>query len=106
MAAHETTQNLSQYAASKAAVVSLTKSMALELAPYHIQVNAILPGYVETPMSEDHQRVLKVISKYRIPQQRLARADEVAELVSFLATCEATYMTGSELVMDGGLSLS
>lgn len=100
------TAQMGQYAASKAGLIALTKTMALELARYNIQVNTILPGYVDTAMSHGHAQFLDLVAKMRIPQKRLAKTEEIAELVGFLANSELTYMTGSEIIIDGGLRIS
>jgi NAD(P)-dependent dehydrogenase (short-subunit alcohol dehydrogenase family) len=93
------------YAASKAGVVSLTKSLATELAGRGVRVCAVSPGYVSTPMVKALERDGKVdlsITRRRIPLGRLGRPEEIAAAAAFLASADASYMTGSVLVVDGG----
>jgi len=90
------------YAASKAALVGFTKSLALETARHNITVNAVCPGFVETEMVQAMPAEVrnKVIEK--IPLRRLARAEEVARLVRFLVM-EGDYITGQQFNINGGL---
>jgi NAD(P)-dependent dehydrogenase (short-subunit alcohol dehydrogenase family) len=91
------------YAASKAALIQLTRSLALEWARYNIRVNAIAPGYIETDLNRDFfssEAGLALIN--RIPQRRLGRAQELDGALLLLASDASTYMTGSTLVVDGG----
>lgn len=102
------------YSVAKAAVDQLTRCLAVELAADHILVNAIAPGFVDTPMS----RALGVneldtdwfrdrfLASGRIPLGRAAQADEIANVVLFLASDKSTYMTGQVLEVDGGLTLT
>lgn len=93
------------YAASKAALISLTKSLACEWAAKGIRVTAVAPGYVRTPMVgvlEESGKVDLGLVRRRIPMGRLARGDEIAAAIGFLASPEARYVTGSVLVVDGG----
>ncbi|HEY1460654.1 MAG TPA: glucose 1-dehydrogenase [Casimicrobiaceae bacterium] len=91
------------YAASKAALIQLTKAMALELARHKIRVNALAPGYVETGInreffeSEPGQALIK-----RVPQRRIGRADELDAALLLLASDAGSYMTGAVLAVDGG----
>jgi len=91
------------YAASKAGVVGLVKSHARELAPLGISVNAVLPGYCATPMLRPMQELVERFIVPRIPVKRVAEPDEIAEVVEFLVTCKTDYLTGSAIVVDGGL---
>jgi NAD(P)-dependent dehydrogenase (short-subunit alcohol dehydrogenase family) len=93
------------YSVSKAAVWMLTKVLAMELAPLGIRVNAIGPGYIETPMTEmlqhDEMRMRMVIS--RTPMGRLGQPDEIANTALFLASDESSYFTGELLHPAGGM---
>lgn len=93
------------YDASKFAVRGMTKSAAMELAEYGIRVNSIHPGIIETPMvvQEDTKDMVKELAK-SIPLKRTAQPEEVTNLVLFLASEESSYSTGSEFVIDGGLT--
>jgi 3-oxoacyl-[acyl-carrier protein] reductase len=91
------------YAASKAGIVAMTQSHARELAGHGISVNAVLPGCCETEMSAGERAALDKFVVPRIPMKRLGSPDEVAEVVEFLATCQTTYLTGSTIVIDGGI---
>ena len=95
---------LSHYCASKGGIIALTEAMALELAPYNIRVNAVAPGWIDTPMasSVDMDEKSKQASLARIPLKRPGKPEEVSELVLFLASDGSSYMTGSTVVVDGG----
>jgi NAD(P)-dependent dehydrogenase (short-subunit alcohol dehydrogenase family) len=93
------------YNASKAALISLTKSMSVELAPFGILVNAVAPGWVLTPLSEPFVGTLTEDSLGRIsPLKRVGRSAEVAAAVSFLCSPDASYITGVTVNVDGGLT--
>lgn len=101
------------YATSKAAVLGFTKSLAAELVSDRIRVNAIMPGYVKTPMVEGMAKesngdnptsVVDGIAK-AIPMKRLAEPEEIGELAAFLASQESSYITGQGIVIDGGSTL-
>jgi NAD(P)-dependent dehydrogenase (short-subunit alcohol dehydrogenase family) len=92
------------YNASKAAIISLTKSMAVELAEHGILVNAVAPGWVLTPLSEEYVSTLSTDALGRIsPLKRVGTADEVAGAVAYLCGPDASYVTGTTLNVDGGL---
>lgn len=96
--------NMAAYCSSKAAVVQLTRVMALEWIRYNIQCNAILPGYFETPMNTHFfaTDVGKEIIKRNIPQNRLGQMDDMKGLAVYLASPASNFMTGSTIVIDGG----
>jgi 3-oxoacyl-[acyl-carrier protein] reductase len=89
------------YAAAKAAMVGLTKSIALDEAKYGITCNAVLPGWIATESISDKEKANGI----KVPLGRGGRADEVASLVAWLATSEASYITGQAIVIDGGNSI-
>jgi NAD(P)-dependent dehydrogenase (short-subunit alcohol dehydrogenase family) len=97
-------QNLAHYCASKGGIVAMTEAMALELAPYNIRVNAVSPGMIETPMVGPLKNDSKAIEStlMRVPMKRFGKPEEVSNLVAFLASDDASYMTGSTVVIDGG----
>lgn len=95
----------SVYSATKGAVNSMTQTLAKELAPYGIRVNAVAPGFIETEML-DHIPVEKKEEYLKnIPLHKLGRTEDVANLVSFLASDASAYITGQTITLDGGLSL-
>lgn len=91
------------YAASKAGVVAVAQSHARELAGDGIAVNAVLPGYCDTPMAAPERATLERFVVPKIPLRRLADPDEIAEVIEFLATCRTGYLTGASILVDGGL---
>jgi NAD(P)-dependent dehydrogenase (short-subunit alcohol dehydrogenase family) len=92
------------YCASKAGVILLTKSLALEWARYHIRVNAVAPHYLETPLTEGLRASEKVYAGLvkQIPMGRFGKPSEIAGAVLFLASQASTYTTGTVIVADGG----
>lgn len=91
------------YAASKAAVIALTKSVAKELAPRGIRCNAIAPGFVETAMTAELDDVVREQYMKLIPLGRFAEPEDIAKSVSFLAGEDSAYVTGQVLTVDGGI---
>jgi len=92
------------YSASKAGIIGFTKSLAREVAPYDIRVNAVAPGFIATDMLTDLKEDYKAQVIKQIPLTRLGRAEEVAKLVKFIVSEDAGYITGHTFVIDGGLS--
>jgi 3-oxoacyl-[acyl-carrier protein] reductase len=95
---------LAHYNASKAGVVLLSKTMAIELAPHNIRVNSVCPGFILTDLQLESGMAEEEIREYtsKIPLNRYGRVEEVASAFAFLASDEASFITGTELVVDGG----
>jgi NAD(P)-dependent dehydrogenase (short-subunit alcohol dehydrogenase family) len=100
--------NSALYVASKHAVIGLTRTAALEAAPFGVRVNAIGPGHINTAMfarvagSPDNQNAAAAT----IPQRRAGQPEEVADTIVFMAGTQATYLTGQTLFLDGGVTAS
>jgi len=99
------------YNVSKAAVIMMAKSMAIDLAPYNIRVNSVSPGTTETPLvkaaiekSPDPTETRRALESCR-PANRLGRPEEIASAIAFIASDEPGYATGSNLVIDGGMTV-
>ncbi len=92
------------YAAAKAGIISLTKSVAEETAGFGVRVNAVCPGWIDTPLLDPFGDKLKGIIKSRIGMGRMGRAEEIAELVRFLCGSESSYCTGDVFTASGGYS--
>lgn len=100
--------NMAEYAASKGGVVALTSAMALDLAPYNIQVNSVAPGFTYTDMTKesfDDPAVLKY-SNSLIPMAKIADPKEIAKVVLFLLSDLSAYITGETIFVDGGFKVS
>jgi NAD(P)-dependent dehydrogenase (short-subunit alcohol dehydrogenase family) len=104
------------YCSSKAGLIMLSQQAALDYAPFRIRSNVICPGWVRTPMSEedmdklagmlgtDREEAFRRVVK-GVPQKRVADSNEIAGVCTFLASDDASYMTGAVLVVDGGSSI-
>lgn len=99
------TGNIGQtnYAASKAGVIGITKSMAKEMGKFNIRVNEVLPGFIETPMTETVPENLMQMTKLLIPLGRLGNPEEIANTCAFLASDKSSYITGATIEVTGGL---
>lgn len=94
------------YVAAKAGLIGLTKAIAIEIASRNITVNAVAPGFIETPMTAVLPEKVKEEMKARIPLGRMGSAREIASAIVFLASDEAAYITGHVLNVNGGLHLA
>ncbi len=93
------------YASSKAGIIGFTKSLAREVAPFNIRVNAVAPGFIDTDMVSGLKEEYKFELKNRIPLARFGNCEDVANSVKFLLSDESVYITGQTIIIDGGLSL-
>ncbi len=93
------------YAASKAGVIGLTKSMARELASRNITVNAVAPGFIATDMTDAMPESAKEATLQQIPLKRIGTTKDIAETVAFLASSKAAYITGQVISVDGGMAM-
>ena len=93
------------YAASKAGIIGFSKSLAAEVASRGLTVNVVAPGFIETPMTDALEESQKAALLSRVPVGRLGQADEIAAAVVFLASDEASYLTGATLHVNGGMAM-
>jgi len=94
----------SAYAASKAAMIGLARTLSVELGRFNVRVNCLLPGYIDTEILADMPKDKLVALRKTIPMKRFGKVDEVAGAVAWLVSEDSTYMTGQTLILDGGLS--
>jgi len=94
------------YVTSKAGLIGLTKAIAIEIASRNITVNAVAPGFIETPMTDVLSAEVKDELKKRIPLGRMGAPSDVAAAIVFLASDEAAYITGHVLDVNGGMYLA
>lgn len=99
---HSPSAGAAHYSAAKAGIIALTKSAALETAHLGVRINAICPGYVDTPLLDHFNDIVKGAITMRIASGRMARAEELAELVRFLCGPESSYCTGDVFTASGG----
>ncbi|MFC5712316.1 SDR family NAD(P)-dependent oxidoreductase [Thalassorhabdus alkalitolerans] len=104
LSGHKPGNNIPHYSAAKAGVLNLTKTMAGECAPFGIRVNSVSPGFIDTPLTEkslENEKFQKAVRRHTL-LERTGRAEEIANVIAFAASEEASYMTGSDLLADGG----
>ncbi|WP_226641746.1 SDR family NAD(P)-dependent oxidoreductase [Mesobacillus subterraneus] len=104
LSGHQAGAHIPHYSAAKAGVINFTKALALELSPFGIRVNSVSPGFVETPLTEQgmqNEQFVKAIRK-NTALKRAGKPDEIANVIAFVASQEASYMTGSDILVDGG----
>jgi len=95
----------SNYAASKAGLIGLTKTVARELARKNVTANCIAPGFIDTEMTKKLPDAVKEAAKELIPLRKFGNVDDVAKAVAFLASDDAGYITGQVLCVDGGMAM-
>lgn len=93
------------YSASKAGIIGLTKSMAKELAAKKVTINAVAPGFIDTDMTAAMNENAKTAAIAQIPTKRMGDVEDIANTVAFLASPEASYITGQVISVDGGMSM-
>ncbi len=101
-------QNMAAYSASKGGVVALTSAMALDLAPFNIQVNSVAPGLTYTGITEKTLSDADIENQFKkmIPQGRIANPEDIANVVTFLLSEESNYINGETIFVDGGYKIS
>ena len=102
LAAHVGLTNLPSYSASKGGVVSMSRQVAMDYAGRNIQINAVSPGIIETPILANISPEMRKQFTDATPANRLGRPDEIASMVLFLCTNEADFITGQAMIVDGG----
>jgi NAD(P)-dependent dehydrogenase (short-subunit alcohol dehydrogenase family) len=107
VASHTALRSCSGYVAAKHAVMGLTKAAALDVIGDGIRINAVCPGIIDTPLLENGKQIPGLIESLQasVPAGRLGRAEEVARLVLFLASAEASYLVGQGVLIDGGVTI-
>ena len=102
------TGNLGQsnYAASKAAIIGMTKSLAIEYAKKNITLNCVSPGFIQSRMTDNIIESVKAVLTSRIPMSRLGNAEDVANSVAFLSSDQASYITGETIHVNGGMYMA
>ena len=100
--------NLAAYIAAKGGILGLTKTLALEAAEHNVTVNAVSPGAIDTPLNTKAYtpEVRRTYDEHRIPLGRIGAEDEIADVVVFVASHASRYLTGQEIVVDGGLVIN
>lgn len=104
LSGHQAGAEIPHYSAAKAAVINFTRSLALDFSKYGIRVNSVSPGFVETPLTErglQNERFVRAIEK-NTAMARVGTPEEIASVIAFAASSDASYMTGSDLLVDGG----
>lgn len=102
IAGHVGIREVSAYAAAKGALVQLTRTLALEMAPFGVRVNAIAPGYIDTPLTRQHPQQTRRRIEEGTPAGRFGEAAELIGPAVFLASQASSFVTGSSLIVDGG----
>ena len=92
------------YAASKAAIIGFSQSLAKEVAKRGVRVNVVVPGFIETDMTQAINEKIRDVITGQIPVQRMGHTQEIADAVTFLSSPASSYITGQSLVIDGGLT--
>ncbi|WP_245807735.1 SDR family NAD(P)-dependent oxidoreductase [Halobacillus massiliensis] len=108
LSGHKAGAKIPHYSSSKAAVINFTKALALEFASYGIRVNSVSPGFAETPLTAEglkKKRFEEAIQR-NTALGRVGKPEEIANVITFAASNEASYMTGSDLLVDGGWLIS
>jgi NAD(P)-dependent dehydrogenase (short-subunit alcohol dehydrogenase family) len=93
------------YCASKAAIIQLTKALALEWAPFNVHINCIAPGFFETEMIRKNEYNQEKFIKFKVPLKRIGKPDEIVGAAIFLASKASDYITGETIFVDGGYSI-